>query len=165
MFRITATGVAVLVTLVLAGCGDEGADRVRGKVDLGCSAEVQRVEPALKSWRRAVDKANISCDDPMAPAVLYARFAKEDDARADLLAHPPGAATCIAGTEIVLDLLDEGFAKLCDELDGKLVDAVSDIEMPDDPTGSIAGAERAAAEFNRRATRAQARALRAFYGA
>jgi len=150
--------------LAFAACGSV-PDRLADELDEGdCGASVidPSQAPVLEAWTRASETASIECGQA-SPGLLYAKFASHADLRADLLGRPPSTATCIVGAEVVLDGLfdDPGrFGELCGELDGELVDAVSGLKMPDDPTGSIAGAERAAAEYDRLAARAQARALR-----
>lgn len=164
----TATVVvaALVVAAVLVPGPQSGVDRVRNLVAWPDScAAVETRSPVqsgvASSWSHATDTASVTCEHA-GPFVQYARFEGAREMRGDLLRHPPSAAICIAGEEVVVDGFDEGpFPELCRSLGGDLVDGVADLPRP--RGRRIADIEASVSTYQRRATAAQARALRRYW--
>jgi hypothetical protein len=113
------------------------------------------------AWRHQPNRAARA--DYLGPLLIYARFEDEADLRADLLREPPSAPICIAGTEVVLDYLEEGqFERLCRDLGGDNVDAIS--ALPELPGGvTEAEMDRYGKLREQRNSAAQLQALRRYW--
>jgi hypothetical protein len=167
VLAVAALAVAVVaIAAVLGPWSRSNGERIRDLVDWPDSCAEVEVRSPLESgegaaWSRATETAGVTCHKA-GPFVRYARYERTAALRADLLQHPPGAATCIARDEVVVDGLDEGqFPALCRELAGDVVDGVADIPRPGGRT--IASIEASVARYERRATAAQRRALARYW--
>lgn len=160
LVAVVVTGVA---TVALRSRTDAGVQRVHDLVDWDPSCMVVIDEDSgPRGWERAEAHASIRCEH-LGPIVHYARYDDDEALRRDVLEHPPSAATCIAGREVVVDYLDPGqFAALCRDLHGDRIDAVSALPEPASD-GTVGGIERAAALSERRAAAAQAAALQRYF--
>jgi hypothetical protein len=157
---------AVAVAVVLDPGSRSGVDRIKDLVAWPDSCAAVDIDSPVTSgdgasWSRATEAARVTCEH-LGPTVLYARFERARDLRADLLQHPPSAATCIAREEVVVDGLDEGqFPELCRALAGDLVDGVTGLPRPSGRT--IDAINASSARYHRRAIAAQRRALRGYW--
>jgi hypothetical protein len=116
---ISLAGVIVAGVLVLHLYPRSGADRIRHMIDWpgGCES----VSTASVSMFVSADQqVSIQCQ-MLGPRVVYARFSSEAQRDRQLHLTPPSAQYCVAGTEIVIDGLDHGFAALCARLHGRVV--------------------------------------------
>jgi hypothetical protein len=166
---IALAGLAIAGAIVLAlqSRADSSTERIKHAIAWPQSCAdvvISDTTGDRDEWPHAAMTASITCEH-LGPFVLYARYDRRADLRTDLLRHPPGAATCIAGHEVVIDGLDPGqFAPLCRRLGGDRVDAVSKLpEIWSDNT--IEGIERAVRATERRNAAAQKRALRRYWAA
>jgi len=161
--------IGVLV-LIVAGAGvvtvalrrtDDRVQLVHDLVDWddSCAAVEIDEDGGPHGWARATTHASIRCEH-LGPIVHYARYESDQALRADVLGHPPSTPTCIAGREVLVDYLDPGqFERLCRDLHGDRIDAVSDLPEPS-WDGTVGGMDRSVAVEEKRDTAAQARALR-----
>ncbi len=159
---VVAVALSALWLFVLRPA-PSGIDRARSLVawDGSCiSVDTTREAKSadLVAWPRAVERVTTFCQNA-GPGLLYARFPDQPTLRADLLAAPPSLPLCVAGNEVLLDLLDPGqFAKLCRQLDGRLVDGTRGV--PEAEGTTLDEIDRSLARYERRAAAAQGRALR-----
>lgn len=125
LVRIAA--VAVVVIAVVLGFHlypRTGADRVQHLISWPGCESITRDTPgphsAVNAWTAAQERVLIQCND-LGPSVLYARFSDVADREAALRRAPPPGRYCLAGREVVLSGLDNGFSALCRDLHGRLV--------------------------------------------
>ena len=143
----------------------EGVDRVRHLVRWPDSCADIATEPAAhlhRMWPRAREAETVTCE-MAGPWIGYVRFGRAADVRHDLLSSPPSSATCVANREVLIDGLDgRQFAKVCRRFGGTDVDGVSG--LPDIGGGvTMAEIERSGRAEDKRDTRAELRALRAYW--
>jgi hypothetical protein len=142
-----------------------GVDRVRhlARWPPDCAQiSTAPVERRRTLWPRATEAEAVTCE-AAGPWLEYVRFRTAADARHDLLRSPPSSATCVAGREVVIDGLDgHQFPRVCRAFGGTDVDGVRGV--PEGAGGVTMDAiDRSVRAYERRATRAELRALRAFY--
>jgi hypothetical protein len=163
----------VAVALVIAGLlgtgvvhvgPRRGIDRVRHLVHWpgDCADIATHQLPNLRAqWPRAREAESVVCE-MAGPGVVYVRFAGAADVRHDLRRRPPDAATCLAGGENLIDALDPGqFAGVCRSFGGSDVNGVRGVPEPGGVTEDEL--DRSVRLYERRAERAELRALQAFW--
>jgi hypothetical protein len=174
--RATVALVGVLlVAAAVAGLvvhlrSRDRVDRIAAMVHWPAScARISKTSPGLspqaRHWKRATQTVSVFCE-VLGPGFIYARFADQADLRADGLAFPPAAATCLLGShEVLIDALDPGeFPKLCRGLHGVDIDATRSLPaVACRDCDTPGGAERAADRNWRRKSIAQHRALARYW--
>jgi hypothetical protein len=124
--RIAAAAASVIaIVLAFHLYPRTGADRVRHLIawPSGCASITTgppAPDSAIHAWTVAVQRELIQCQ-AAGPLVLYARFANVAERDSALRQAPAPGRSCLAGREVILDGLDNGFPALCRDLHGRLV--------------------------------------------